>query len=227
MNKEEIIKENIKEAKKRIQKKILIDNLLIFISRIIEDINKDPDVKLFGRAKEFYLTIKPYSEDCGNSILNFLRKSFKTKEGLVLNDEEKNFINILFNEIDKEFKLKNPNIMKGRLKGILNKICKEYLPESTKLIEPQLLTRIISAVGGIERLKDMPASTIQLIGAEKALFRHLTQGNKPPKYGLIYYSRFIQIEKNKGKKARQLSNKLAISIKVDYFNHFNKEEENY
>jgi len=63
----------------------------------------------------------------------------------------------------------------------------------------------------------MPSSTIQLIGAEKALFRHVARKEKCPKYGLLYYSKYVQGKKNKGKAARKLANKLAISIKVDYY----------
>ena len=108
--------------------------------------------------------------------------------------------------------------MKGRLKGILTKLCEKHFPESCKIVEPVLFARLIGAARGIEKFSKMPASTIQLIGAEKPLFKHVALGRKCPKYGLLYNSKFVQNEENKGKAARQLACKLAISSKVDYFN---------
>lgn len=65
----------------------------------------------------------------------------------------------------------------------------------------------------------MPSSTIQLIGAEKALFKFLHEGGKSPRFGLIYSHPFIQNspEKLKGKIARLLASKLSIAIKMDYY----------
>ena len=65
----------------------------------------------------------------------------------------------------------------------------------------------------------MTASTIQLLGAEKALFRHIKTGAKAPKHGLILQHQILQRSKPKfrGKIARQLSDKIAIAAKIDYF----------
>jgi nucleolar protein 56 len=68
-------------------------------------------------------------------------------------------------------------------------------------------------------LAKLPASTIQLLGAEKALFKSLKNKTKTPKYGLIFNSQFITKSKQyyKGKISRYLANKAAIAIRVDYF----------
>ena len=66
--------------------------------------------------------------------------------------------------------------------------------------------------------RSFPSSTIQLMGAEKALFRHLKTKARPPKYGLIYQHPMIkQAGKNRGKMARFLSGKISIAAKADYF----------
>lgn len=64
-----------------------------------------------------------------------------------------------------------------------------------------------------------PASTIQILGAEKALFRALKTRGKTPKYGLLYHSSFIgkAAAKNKGKISRYLANKLAMCSRIDFF----------
>jgi len=65
----------------------------------------------------------------------------------------------------------------------------------------------------------MPASTIQVLGAEKALFRHLRSGAKPPKHGVIFQYPAINRSPwwQRGKIARALAGKLAIAARVDYF----------
>jgi nucleolar protein 56 len=65
----------------------------------------------------------------------------------------------------------------------------------------------------------MPASTLQILGAEKALFRHIKSGARPPKHGLIHEHQFLQnAKKNEiGKKSRALADKLSIAVKVDFF----------
>jgi nucleolar protein 56 len=205
------------EAKERIKGKILKDNLIIFFTRVVEDLKNNDDPNLFGRVKDLYILIRPYNNYYDHEINKFLNSDFECKDGMMLDDLEMNYLRIFMKELKRDFHLKNPKVMKGRLNGILTKLCEKYFENSCELIEPFLLGKLIGSVGGVERLKDMPSSTIQLIGAEKALFRHVARKEKCPKYGLLYYSKFIQGEKNKGKFSRKLANKLAITIKTDYF----------
>lgn len=77
----------------------------------------------------------------------------------------------------------------------------------------------MSLAGGLKELAMMPASTIQVLGAEKALFRHLRTGAKPPKHGVIFQYPAINRSPwwQRGKIARALAGKLAIAARVDYF----------
>lgn len=225
MQKNEFIKENIKEAKKRIRSSILKDNLIIFFTRVLEDLKNEESPNLFGRVKDLYVLINPYSDYYEHEIFRFFNSDFSCDKGLVLDDVEFSYVKIFFSELKRDFHLKNPKVMKGRINGILTKLCERYLTESSKLIEPFILGRLISAVGGIERFYKMPSSTIQLIGAEVALFRHISKKAKCPKYGILYYSKYVQGEKEKGKMARKIANKISINIKVDYFKNFRKDLE--
>jgi nucleolar protein 56 len=80
-------------------------------------------------------------------------------------------------------------------------------------------SKLISHAGGLTNLSKYPASTIQILGAEKALFRALKTKGKTPKYGLIFNSTFIgrAQQKNKGRISRYLANKCAIASRVDCF----------
>lgn len=101
-----------------------------------------------------------------------------------------------------------------------------YLTTRMKAIAPNLTTlvgelvgaRLISHCGSIVNLAQSPASTIQILGAEKALFRALKTKHPTPKYGLIYHASLVgqaSSTKNKGKIARMLAAKLALASRQD------------
>ncbi len=85
------------------------------------------------------------------------------------------------------------------------------------LVGPIIGARLIAKAGGLSRLSKLPSGTIQLLGAEKALFRHLKDGSKPPKHGLIFQHPFIHRAPywHRGKIARTFASKIAIAAKVD------------
>jgi nucleolar protein 56 len=92
-------------------------------------------------------------------------------------------------------------------------------PNLAALIGDIVGSKLISHAGGLTNLSKYPASTIQILGAEKALFRALKTKGKTPKYGLIFNSSFIgrANQKNKGRISRYLANKCAIASRVDCF----------
>jgi len=102
-----------------------------------------------------------------------------------------------------------------------------YLTDKMKLVAPNLSTligdtvaaRLISKAGSLTNLAKAPASTVQILGAEKALFRALKTKGNTPKYGLIYHSTFIgrAEKKNKGRISRYLANKCSIASRIDSF----------
>lgn len=209
--------EYIIEAKSRVQDKILKDSLIMFFTRILEDLKKDSNAFLFGRIKDLYYLINPYQNSNKREIYEFFKGEIVCKEGLVLDDEEINFCRILFDDIKEDFSLRHGAVMKGRILGIIKKLILKYFPNSYEVVEPFIFSKILCSVGGIERLVFLPSSTIQLIGAEKALFRHKKNNNLSPKYGLLYLSKRVQESSNKGKESRKLANKIFILIKLDYF----------
>jgi nucleolar protein 56 len=102
-----------------------------------------------------------------------------------------------------------------------------YLRDRMSAVAPNLSTligetvgaKLISHAGSLMTLAKYPASTIQILGAEKALFRALKTKGNTPKYGLIYNSSFIGRAgtKNKGRISRYLANKCAIAARLDQF----------
>ncbi len=92
-------------------------------------------------------------------------------------------------------------------------------PNVCSLIGPLLTARLVTCAGSLEKLAKLPASSIQLLGAEKALFRFKKEGGKPPKHGVLFQHLLINTapKKNRGKFARILSSKIAIAAKADAF----------
>lgn len=92
-------------------------------------------------------------------------------------------------------------------------------PNLSSLIGETLGARLISKAGSLVNLAKCPASTIQVLGAEKSLFRALKKKVGTPKYGLIYHSSFIgkSDQAIKGKVSRLLANKCGIASRLDYF----------
>jgi len=81
---------------------------------------------------------------------------------------------------------------------------------------------LISHAGSLTNLAKYPASTVQILGAEKALFRALKTKGNTPKYGLIFHSSFIgkANARNKGRISRYLANKCSIASRIDCFSDF-------
>jgi len=92
-------------------------------------------------------------------------------------------------------------------------------PNLTSLLGETVAARLISHAGSLTNLAKFPASTVQILGAEKALFRALKTRGKTPKYGLLFHSTFIgrAAAANKGRISRFLANKCTIASRIDCF----------
>ena len=99
---------------------------------------------------------------------------------------------------------------------------RKIMPNLSVVAGPLIACRLLTLAGGLEKLARMSSSTIQLLGAEKALFRHLKskgKRDKPPKFGVIFAHQLIQNadKQDKGRMARLLSAKLAMAARADFY----------
>lgn len=106
-----------------------------------------------------------------------------------------------------------------RLSEYLHTKMGSVAPNLQVLLGDQVGARLISHAGSLTNLAKYPASTVQILGAEKALFRALKARTNTPKYGLLYNSTFIGRAglKNKGRISRFLANKCSIASRIDCF----------
>lgn len=114
-----------------------------------------------------------------------------------------------------------------QLFGYLEDLSRQVMPNLTALAGPFLAAKLLEHAGSLEKLARLPVSTIQLLGAEKALFRHLKAKAKVPKHGIIFLHPLIQQAKPelRGKIARILAAKLSLAAKIDYFSKEDRSKE--
>jgi len=105
------------------------------------------------------------------------------------------------------------------LEEYLDSLMEQVAPNLNALVGGLVGAKLIAKAGSLKDLAYMPASRIQLLGAEKALYRFLKTGEKRPKHGLIFQWNLIRGSKayNRGKISRVVSGKIGIATKVDFF----------
>jgi nucleolar protein 56 len=116
----------------------------------------------------------------------------------------------------------------------LRRILADYIENTMEVVAPnvkQILTalvgaRLVSKAGSLSRLAFSSASTIQVLGAEKALFRALKSGARPPKHGLLFQHPMVHSAPKwqRGKIARAVASKVAIAARIDLYRHSGKDE---
>ncbi|MFH1431970.1 MAG: hypothetical protein ABIG84_02020 [archaeon] len=105
------------------------------------------------------------------------------------------------------------------LEKYINRKCLEVIPNMTAIIGAEQASRILAHAGSTEKLAKFPSSTIQILGAEKALFRYLHNVGTSPKHGIIFNTGYIQRTPKdyRGKIARILASKLSLASKLDFY----------
>ncbi|MFC2143338.1 hypothetical protein ACFLQN_02980 [Candidatus Aenigmatarchaeota archaeon] len=210
-------------SKSRLRGAIGRDKILIQAFSAIEDLMNIENL-LNERIYEWYSL--HYPEVDKKNIVENVKKygrrenfpDFKESLGAILdeNDETavKGFAETLY-KIGKE---------KESLKKYLKESARGVIPNFSALVDEMLALRMLSHAGSLEKISRMPASAIQLMGAEKALFRHLKTKHKKnkfksPKYGYIFNSYYVQkaSEEKKGRVARILASKLMQACRIDYY----------
>ena len=214
-----IKKESASEDKHLIQAINSIDEIDETISKLIE------------RIREWYALYFPEMEIIKNNETYIrLISQNKSKEKIREAKPEAFPDNSL--DLDEDINPQDLEIMNKYANSIFElqqtrKDIEEYIDEKMESIAPNLKlivgsslgAKLISHAGGLKRLATYPSSTVQIMGAEKALFRHLKSGDRPPKYGLIYQHPQVRGAKwwNRGKIARMLAGKISLAVRRDVF----------
>lgn len=192
------------------------DKLAVQAVQNLIEVNKMTNI-LYERLSEWYGFYFPESVKKAGKMEDFAeivgKKRKEESMGYNLADKDLEIIGVSGNE------LKNLLALRESLEEYIEKKMEEIAPNLGKVAGPVLGAKLIAEAGSLKKLSGFPASTVQLLGAEKALFRHLRKGTSPPKHGVILQHNMMARVKfeNRGKFARFLSGKISIAAKVDYY----------
>ncbi len=205
------------------------DKHLIQAINSIDEIDESIS-KLIERIREWYALYFPEMDVIKNNetYVRLIAEN-KTKEKII---EAKPDVFLIDSDYDEEINQSDLDIMNNYANSIYElqksrKSIENYIEDKMESLAPNLKllvgaslgAKLISHAGGLKRLATYPSSTVQIMGAEKALFRHLKSGDRPPKYGLIYQHPQIRGAKwwNRGKIARMLASKISLACRKDIF----------
>ena len=143
-------------------------------------------------------------------ILNVLSERINEWKNLPVQDKSIRYLNELKRKVDTTI---------DDLRERLGEKMKMLAPNLSELIGPLLAAKLISVTGGIENLAKLPSSSIQILGAEKALFRYKQGKGTPPKHGILFRHPAVRSAKAKdrGKISRVLASKISLAAKADSF----------
>jgi nucleolar protein 56 len=226
-NFEDFYKANIAITKHSLKMSVGDDLLIIQSIDSIEGINKAVNT-LVKRLREWY---ELYNPEFSRSIPD--HQSFV--ETILANDREKLLGQIgLSQKTTMGADLKDGDVapimemaekinivygLKASEEKYLERKMTELCPNMTAVAGYLIGAKLLAYAGSTKRLAELPSSTIQLLGAEKALFRHITRNSLPPKYGVLHEHPMIARARKQdhGKVARLLADKISIAARVDYF----------
>jgi nucleolar protein 56 len=211
----------IRKTKQDIKSSVEKDKLMAQAVSALHDLREKSN-ELSERLKEWYGLYYPELKVDSNQKYAELvarhdeREGFKDFDGSMGMDLDPRDIGIM-----KEFAGEVKSVFRTLedLKDYLEDTMHSVAPNITHIIGAEMAAKLISLAGSLEKLAKMPSSKIQLLGAEKALFRHLRGGGKPPKYGIIYNHPYIQKtpEGKRGKVARAIASKLMMAARTDQY----------
>ena len=109
--------------------------------------------------------------------------------------------------------------LRDKLATHVEKTMKQVAPNVSEIAGPTIGARLIAKAGGLRKLAILPSSTIQILGAEKALYRALKSGARPPKHGILFQHDDVHSAPKwqRGKIARSVAGKIAIAARIDSF----------
>jgi nucleolar protein 56 len=205
------------------------DKILMQAVSVLDEMEKDLNI-FTEHMREWYGLYFPESIkyfDSNEKFVNFvadvtlkeniedekLAKNAKISSGMPFGEDDMEEIKA-FAKITKELYSR-----KEKLSKYVEASAKAIIPNISAIAGPVLGARMLALAGGMDKISSMASSTVQLLGAEKALFRHLKGQGKAPKYGILFGHPYIQNAPKhlRGKAARLIAAKISIAARIDKF----------
>ena len=187
------------------------------LSRLVEDQDQYARILKETSGKESMTKDMLVSAGVPEATIELVMNAILGDIGAELRDIDLNIIKVLAISVDNMYSTRK------ELEDYVATVMDEISPNVTALVGPLVGARLISLAGSLEDLARKPSSTVQVFGAEKALFRAIKTGADPPKHGIIY--RVSEINSapywQRGKIARALAGKLSIAARIDAYSDRN------
>ena len=196
-------------------------------------------IRYFGSPEKYYSTLRKVAiEVTGEKIEHELKREDRYAVLLLKSlDELNEAINLLeeklrdleevkISEVTKRFRDRIAELkrLKREVEKEIELIVSKIAPNMTEIAGAVVAARLLEKAGSLKRLAEMPSSAIQLLGAEKSLYKALSRVKKGkparfPKHGVIFQHPFVRTlpKSKRGKMARFMAAKLAIAARLDYF----------
>lgn len=201
---------NIELTKISLKNSITRDIIIIQVMHTIDELIKIEN-KLTANLRERAGYYSPRASRIEDTEI-FLQKILKHDDfGIEPTKDELNSIK----EVIKT--LKEIKSLRKSHEAYIEKLMEETCPNLLRIVGSLTGARLLSLSGSLKNLAEMPSSKIQVLGAEKALFRHLKERTKAPKFGIIFAHESIQKAKNKGQASRRLAAAISKATRIDYF----------
>ncbi|MBU1975655.1 MAG: NOP58 family protein [Nanoarchaeota archaeon] len=222
----QLAKINLQLTADKLRNSVTTDMLIINAINNIEELTKISNT-LAKRVREWYALHLPEACELIDDNVGFIKAiSKKTKHDLMRELGIKESIGAKFEKKDLQPILSLAETIldlldeKRRMEMYLEEIMVAYCRNMTAVTGSLISAKLIREAGSLERLAKTTSSTIQMLGAEKALFRHLKNKKAlPPKHGHIINHPIMlrSKKKDKGRIARFIADKLSLAAKLDYF----------
>lgn len=227
MDKEELREKALSETKDELRSEVDRDEILVKAVKQLDQMNDNINTEV-ERLRDWYSLHFPELEeeiaDNGHFVkilerginrddLDSFSELADSSTGMALTEEDEEMLEQTVDSISQRMELRD------RIENYVESGVKEEMPNLSKLLEPLLAARLVGLAGSLEDLAKKPASTIQMLGAEKALFRYLRGNGTPPKHGIVFQHEFVNQlpEDQRGKMARFLANKASIAARLDNY----------
>ena len=196
-------------------------------------------LQVFGSPEEYYKTlrkiaIKVTAEKVERELrredryaILLLKALDKLNESInMLEEKLRDIEEVKISETTEDFRKRIDELkrLRRRIEKEIEEVVTKIAPNLTEIVGPVIAARLLEKAGSLERLAFLPASKIQILGAEKSLYKALARMRrgkpaKTPKHGIIFIHPFIRTlpKRRRGRMARFMAAKLAIAAKLDYF----------
>jgi len=235
MDKEKLREKALSDTKEELRSEVDRDRILVKAVKQLDQLNDNINTEV-ERLRDWYSLHFPELEEeisDNEHFVNILSRGINRNEleafsdmaatstGMALTEEDEKMIEDMVKSISDRIKLRD------QIENYVSNGVKEEMSNLSKLLDPLLAARLVGLAGSLDDLAKKPASTVQMLGAEKALFRYLRGNGTPPKHGIIFEHEFVNQlpEDSRGKMARFLANKASIAARLDNYGDKEKGEQ--